>query len=409
MDIRSKREKAKELRQAGDLPNAWLIYEELWSHTGEQIDAAGKVNCLRKQGKLEEAKALVASLEVSAASNSWLKLEAIWTYVGLLKAIPSGTPLQSVVELARKITELNPEPLPLQLAVFSVLKAAKQPMNCAVMCEWSELLNPQQLNDKPPVHNGKAGWSDRESWYNYRLSCLFGNKRFSEVVKMANEAAEAFPRRKNYRRWQAKALCESNQLKEGLSIYKDLCRDPRSDWWLLSEYSRYLAESGEQAEALILMCRAAQGRAEPGHMVKLYGDLGRQFRQIGEHELAKAHFSLALAIRRENGWNLGSELLTEAGEVPHTKATAFRLCRDAWVKYAAPPKERKLEGRIGNLNPSAGYCFITASTGESVFAHVSDLPPGAVAGARVTFVAVPSYDKKKDREGLKARNIQAKS
>ena len=53
------------------------------------------------------------------------------------------------------------------------------------------------------------------------------------------------------------------------------------------------------------------------------------------------------------------------------------------------------------------FCFITAEGGQSYFCLKADLPKGIADGANLVFDAVPSFDKKKNKEAWKAVNVRA--
>jgi hypothetical protein len=52
------------------------------------------------------------------------------------------------------------------------------------------------------------------------------------------------------------------------------------------------------------------------------------------------------------------------------------------------------------------FCFIVTENGEDIFCVNSNLPENSNNGDEVIFDAIPSYDKKKQRDSWKAINLR---
>ena len=409
MNLKEEREQAKTYRKTEQYSDAHDLYTALWIKTEDPSDRAGVLHCLRKLGRLGEARELADELVTRFPDHKWSRIEAIWTYVDVLGKASDKMPLAQTLDIATKIRGLDPDPLPLKLAVFTVLKQAKAQGMWRTVSDWVLLLTPDSLNDQPREFEGRPGWSEQAQWYNYRVKGLVECESYEEAIEQAIAAAAAFPnQRRFFLRLQAKALCLFGQATEGLFLYKDLCSGPRVEWWLLHEYAAFLAAEGNVDEALRKMCQAAQSNAKLSMMVTLLYDLGQLFKQAGDHETAQAHFSLVRGIREKEGWSIPPELGLAIAHEQLSYPDALRACRGAWAKQSAlhhQKTSRKLTGQISQLRDERAYCFIKTTHGEDVYVSVSDLPQGIKEGAKVSFTAVPSFDKKKNREGWRAKRV----
>jgi len=56
--------------------------------------------------------------------------------------------------------------------------------------------------------------------------------------------------------------------------------------------------------------------------------------------------------------------------------------------------------------PERMFCFIVSKTGDSYFCFKADLPEDITDKAILVFDAIPSFDKKKNKQSWKAINIR---
>lgn len=64
-----------------------------------------------------------------------------------------------------------------------------------------------------------------------------------------------------------------------------------------------------------------------------------------------------------------------------------------------------MRGKILLGNPERPFCFIQGDNRESFFCFKSDLPKGVNDKETVSFNAIPSFDKKKNKESWRAADI----
>ncbi|OPY75336.1 MAG: hypothetical protein A4E65_03600 [Syntrophorhabdus sp. PtaU1.Bin153] len=108
-----------------------------------------------------------------------------------------------------------------------------------------------------------------------------------------------------------------------------------------------------------------------------------------------------------------------AGSVPPANfKTTLAKCRDFWVRSAEEEMDprarmlrnekirRDLRGRLMIAKPDRPFCFISSESEDSYFCLKSELPQGATDRDEVVFDAVPSFDRKKNRQSWKAVNVR---
>lgn len=421
-----KSRKANELRKAGEFPGAQHLYEAIWTECKDKYAGAGLLHCLRKQSKLQEASAVADDLIGDCEDCDWARKEVIWTLLkGRLTTLAENGHLSEIIPQAEIIMSLRPEDLAAKLTVFSVLKAAKEAGKWDIVKEWTEKINPNSLSIDPiKLDNGRDGWSDQAQWYNFRINALIETENAESAVPMLEHLIQKFPgQRKFFLRLKALALRKMGQLPEAEVVYSNLCKRKQTDWWLLHEYAIVVRDLGRKEDALTLMCTAALNNPKLEMMVSMFVDMGELCLDLGKSTEAKDHFHLAKLVREENGWSMPQSLLiglaktattTESKET--TLREAFKRCRAFWnlttdvdsqrMENCRPSIRRNLQGRLSLGHIDRQFCFIKTKTDGDVFCYKSELPGGIADGDLVQFDAVPSFDKKRNRQGLKGRNVR---
>ena len=423
-------QKANELRKRGDFEEALSIYKDLWSKRGNQYDGAGLLHCLRKLELFDEAIVLADELIVKYPDFQWCQLEVIWTYInGMLNKLEDDAPLEIVVPIAQKIMALNPKDLAAKLTVFKVLKSAKKSVDWKTINEWVVKLNPQSLNTEPMTDRlGREGWSDRSLWYNYRIKGLVEKGEQNEAITLVDEISGLYPKQeKFFLRLKALAYYQLGNLLESENVYQNLCSSHNCDWWLFHEYAKVVRDLGKSEVALKLMYQAASRNSKLELMVSLFEDIGMLCKEMGKNEEARIHLILCNNVRHEQNWSINESALSNINELngiignsdePNSLKEALNICRSYWkilVDDERTPKgrlkdKRKIRkdilGKISFGRSDQPFCFITVEGEESIFCYKSDLPHDVGNGDEILFDAIPSFDKKKNKQSWKASNIQ---
>jgi len=427
------KQKANELRKAGKYDEALEIYNHLWATEKDAYIGAGMLHCLRKLRRYDEAVPLADKIANEYPDIVWCRTEAIWTYIeGRIYKLGSDASLKDVKEIANKILQLNPEPIPLKLAVFRVMKAAKAINDWRTVNEWVTKVDPNTLSSKPMTdESGREGWSDQSLWSNYRIYALIETGHAEDAIKIVDDVIERFPKqRKFFLRLKALANYKLGNFEESEKIYADLCKRYKSDWWLIHEFAKVIRDLGRKEDALQLMYKSAIGSPKLEPLVTLFEDIGILCKDLGIHTEARAHLALSKHVRNEQGWAISEKLNNAINELnkilgdnnePGSIGEALKVCKSVWQNALGAEdlshdkkgdhrhEKRGLKGKL-SLGPSSRpYCFINTLDNEAYFCLKKDLPSGVKDGCIVFFDATPSYDKKKQRDTWQAINITVKN
>jgi hypothetical protein len=248
---------------------------------------------------------------------------------------------------------------------------------------------------------------------------------------LAKAAIERFPRQgKFFKRLHALSTLRLSRLTEAESIYSHLCKSGRPEWWILHEYAQVLKELGRPMEALNVMCKAAASHKKLEMLVSLISDIGFLCHELRMEEEARNHLLLCKYVRQEQGWSipqsidatisvLDGEMAGTAG--PNSLKASLAKCRDFWlytIEESIDPRARSLkdekvrralQGRLVIGRLERPFCFISSGDGDSYFCLKADLPKTVNDGDVLIFDAVPSFDKKRNRQPWKAVNIRTDS
>jgi tetratricopeptide (TPR) repeat protein len=429
-NLTEQEQKAIGFRKTGNFKEALPLYRNLYKETEDKFDGAGLLHCLRKLELFDEAIVFADELIVRYPDFEWCRNEVIWTYIqGVVNKFVEEESLEKVIEVANKIMSFRPTGLARKLTVFKVLKSAKSSNHWEIVNEWVIKIAPDSLSAKPMTDDsGREGWSDQSLWYNYRINGLIekGNKK--EAINTVDEILERFPKqRKFFLRLKARANYLLEKLPESEKIYKNLCSGYKPDWWMLHEYAKVVRDIGRREDALKLMYQAASGNYKLESMVSLIVDIGMLCKELGKYEEARVHLVLCKYVRNEKRWTVPESIMSTVNDLnkiignnkePSSLKEALRICRSEWNKLLCKEndlknlsyKNRKIKkGLVGKVSLGRSdrpFCFIIAKDEQSFFCYKSDLPPDITDGIEVTFNAIPSFDKKKNKESWKASNVR---
>ncbi len=431
-DTNQQKIEANSLRKKGQIKEALPLYRELWGKTGDEFDGAGLIHCLRKMELFDEAIVLADEILKKYPDFEWGRNESIWAYIqGTLSVLGEETPIQTLVDKANHIMSLNPKGLAEKTVVFKVLKLAKSSNHWGIVNEWVTKIDPSSLGVNPTTtDSGREGWSEQSQWYNYQLRGIIeeynDNKELEEALTLADKAIQLFPKQSKFF-LRLKALAHSNlgNYVESAEIYNNLCSRPNPDWWLLHEYAKIHQAQGREEEALMLMYQAASGHHKLESMVNLFLDIGMLCLKLKKFGEARAHLALCKYVREERGWGIPEQITPTINSInqqfndsePSSQKEAYDICRSEWRKQLHEEdlrqdivEERKarmgLTGKINSIDDERPYCFIITKEGNSFFCSKSELPATINNGDEVSFDAIPSYDKKKQRDSWRAANIK---
>lgn len=420
---------AHKLRKAGRYSDALNLYQEVWDKSHDKYAGAGMLNCLRKLSLLDEAVSHANVLISKFPDFDWCRLEVIWTYIeAFLENLEPKVPLENVVHFANKILILNPEGFALNKVVFTVLKAAKMVNNWAVIRQWVDKLDPSLLStEQMEDSSGRKGWSQQALWFNYKIRSLVEKEEYYQAITLVENSSGKFPysQQKFFIRLKALAQYRLGNLIEAESLYSSLCKNNKPDWWLLYEYARVISDSGRKEEGLRKMYQAAQGSNRIEALVALFYDIGILCRDLHRNVEARDHLILSRTIREKHDWKvpqliedtiLELNILIGNEQKVRTIDEILRQCNGYWRQYSVQGEvsngrgkqkvRSNLSGKVKLGYPERPFFYIETQQKESIFGYKTDLPDSIVEEDVVNFDAIPSFDKKKNKESWKARNIK---
>ncbi|MGH8544346.1 MAG: tetratricopeptide repeat protein [Gammaproteobacteria bacterium] len=422
---------ANDLRKKGEFDKALALYRELSKDDADSYAAAGLLHCLRKLHLFDEALPLCTNSVQNHIAFDWYRNEVIWTFIqGKLEKLAESVPVEQVVSVAGSILALEPKDNGTKWRiVHRVIKAAKARHRWDVVSEWIETVNPDELSTIPMKNDrGRDGWCPQAIWYHYRIRSTIEVSDKEQSLSLAERATGLFPQQgKFFKRLEALANLRLARLVDAERIYSNLCSTGRPDWWILHEYAQVLREMGKTELALRLMCKAAASHKRLESLVSLFSDIGFLCNERQLKEEARNHLTLCKYIREEKGWSISNSLNSALANLdnelsnvaaPTDLVTALEACKKFWFRSVGAVEEshrpslknrgirRMLQGKLSMGQPDKSFCFISSANRESYFSLKGDLPKGATNGAMLEFDAIPSFDKKKNRESWKAVNIR---
>ncbi len=422
-------QKANELRKNKEFENALVLYRKLSKDSSDSYSAAGLLHCLRKLKQFDEALSLCSEPSRTHLALDWYKNEVIWVFIeGKLNRLDDTASLEDLVRTAESILALQPQDTTTKWTVVRrTLKAAKSKSRWDLVFKWTKFVDPRDLSTKPIKDDrGRDGWCDKSIWYNCRIRSLIeiGNKE--EAIQLAQQATDLFPKQaKFFGRLEALANLQLGRLIEADRLYKKVSSTWR-DWWILHEHGEVLQKLGKSQDALKTMCQAALSSSKLETMVSLFSDIGFLCLEMELKEDARNHLVLCKNVREQQEWSIpetvSSTLMELNSQLPASNfltdlKSVLDACRSFWSRSigtedeatrSSPKKgiKRALKGKLILGSSEKPFCFISASANESIYCLKSDLPRDIAIGTLLEFDAVPSFDKKKNKESWKAVNIR---
>lgn len=414
------------LRKSKEYQKALDIYWQLEEEQTDEFIAAGLLHCLRKLKLYDEATQALNKYSKQNFKLDWYNNEVIWTLIqGKLERSIEELSLNEMVSIANQILSLNPTDISSKWRVVSrVLKKAKLQNRWDIIDQWISQINYNDLSTDPIISGEERGWSDQAVWYNYFIPLKIKKKEFEQAISLAESAAKEFRyQSKFFLRFKAIAYIKMEKITEAKYVYKQLCNTPNPEWWLLQDYARVLRDSGEIKDSLKLMCKAAEKNKRLQSLVAVFADIGFICMDLDKHEEARDHLLLCKLVRLDQGWSVPDSVAQaiqkfESSEVSKKKSPVMikdllNDCRKFWITTIGKPdertevkKRRSLQGKLELGRSDRPYCFIKTDNGDSYFCSKQSLPKNITDKAEVIFDAVPSYDKKKQKNSWKATHVR---
>lgn len=417
--------KAEALRKAEIFGRAAKAFKEYWDQTGDPEAGWRYAHCMRKSGYWETALGLLNELAEFYPELDDIREERVWAlYEGRLLPAKAKGECQPIIEAAREMVAAEAEGAPLKMAVFAVVAAAKTRGHWKLVSAWCDLLEPDKLDNKPRSAGKGSIPSDRERWYFAKVKSLINLEDWHLAAAVAEDACREFPTNTNFVRWKANSWAGLGLPADAVELLNTL--RPRIPWYALADMARYTMELEQVEEAWELALEAAVAVGQDSAKVNLWELMARLALATAQPEAALTHAGLMQAVRNEESWPLRpsqQELIctvlqeNSLATLPSKASQQWKkLCKTHWGRFAespsastssTPPKE-KIEGKVTNWDVERTFAFLAPIDGdEEVFVLSKDIPEKARHnGARVKFRPIKHFDKRKNRESLRAVQLE---
>jgi hypothetical protein len=424
------RQQAKQLVASQSWADARPLLEELWSLDDHRLlDSLPLIKVLRKLNKPKLARdvARQAARELKQLPEKdeefWRKTKAIlytqaaWTIYDMeVKGSENAGQLgKACWDIRRTLEEGGGDRMdPYAPWVRSMLSFTKQALvlgQSANALKELEFADPARLSSErwtPP--NGKPQFSDREQWY-LRMAKALDGEQLWEKLKLHCEAGrsdQTFGERTSlflgFR--LAHALLKLGEGKQALEHYRILLAHKR-EWWIGDSYAHALGELGERKLALREGLIALLDSHFFEGSVNLALTVGELALAEGGAELAGLCRQFVEVTRQAHGWPIKEDLQARLDKLPTSDSLdAGKLQQQLrhhiyrFLDEIDPPRE----GVLQSILPNGKMGFVREDSGES---HALFLRGDAIKqGDRLTFRAVPNWDRKKERMGSVAIHVR---
>ncbi len=417
--------KAEALRKAEIFGRAAKAFRAFWDETCDPEAGWRYAHCLRKSGYHEMGLGLLFELEQEYPEHPEIRQELIWgIYEGRLLPAKQQGDSQATVQAAREMVAAEASGTALKLAVFAVMGAAKTKGQWRLVSNWCDLLDPAELSAeaRSVAANGKIP-SDRERWYFAKIKALLNLEEWHVAAEVTQSACADFPGNQDFVRWKANSWAGLGRLREAIELLESL--RPRIAWYALADMARYSFELEDVEGAWNLATEAARAFGHDSAKVNLWELMARCALALGQTDVALHHIGLMEAVRREQGWplrpshlSLIDAVLAENGLGRLTEKPSRdwkSQCREHWgaprevsLPSSFCPAGEQHQGKVVSWNPERSFAFILPQGGgEQVFVLAHELPEEARRnGVRVTYETIKHFDKRKNRESLRAVRVR---
>ncbi|MEW6284098.1 MAG: hypothetical protein AB1758_36125, partial [Candidatus Eremiobacterota bacterium] len=227
---------AEALRKAGQWARAGRYFHNSLKERPIAGAAWRYAFCLRKAGYPEAALAMCQRAVDRWPDEKAVRWELVWClYAARLRPAQEREDEEGVLQAAREMVRAGAEELPLQLAVFASVGAAKRKGHWGEVSGWCDRLDPLQLSAEPNRFEGRRIPSMRERWYYAKLKALVHLEEWEPGRVVARQAREQFPTSLDFRRWEAACLAGLGEVEAAVGLLEPHRAERRKQWYVLSD------------------------------------------------------------------------------------------------------------------------------------------------------------------------------
>ena len=434
IDKRQILDDATVLRKQDRFEEAIVLFEPIWvEHRGSMTewDCWSFALCLRKTGQVQEALDLCSFVH---ETNPKIKINndeyARCIYELEIKGLrPTEVTQQEgkFLSAVQKIVQLTKQDRysPFERAVMACLRYlnSKQNIPYAQVIEWTDRLDPSQLQSVSLIYEGQDGKqyelpSYKENWYSYRTKALDKLKRYEECLALSQEALETLSEfhydNDAWFHWRiGKSMYSLGRISEAIEILES-DKKLQKEWYAQHLLSKAYFDIKNIEKSFQYAAEAALNHGERKNKYRLFLHMAELYETRQDVELAHRHIELALVAHAEQPTDRLPGKLNQAmrkydiSEIPQSSTRdLFNSLRPVWqaIKLADLPSAT---GTIVKVLPHGKAGFIKAEDGASHYFSTKSFQGKAKEikqGLPVKFHIKPSYDPRKEQESTEAVHI----
>jgi tetratricopeptide (TPR) repeat protein len=310
---------------------------------------------------------------------------------------------------------------PYTMTVFKTLNylSEKSIYPANKILEWTEKLNPAQLDGKPFAFTDKTGTnreiaSQKEQYYMYRTRALLEKGDFEECIKLCKEALSVFEHlhynNEIWFEWRV-ALCYEGlgKLDEALQRMQTLL-SRKNEWYIHKEIAQIYLKQEKYKQSLQHAVDSALCFGDANKKLRLFRMMADLLFKLNKPSEAKLHLEYIYRLRQDCGYpadmglmQLTSELQMNISSTVSMKEFERRIVK-VWngLKY----EDKVLHsGKIKSLLPDGKAGFVESNNGKSYYFKTNQFKGKPQVGLKVVFYLEEGFDAKKNRKTMNAVNV----
>jgi tetratricopeptide (TPR) repeat protein len=285
--------------------------------------------------------------------------------------------------------------------------------------EWTEKLNPAQLDEKTFTFTDKTGKnreiaSQKEQYYMYRSRALLEKGNFEECIKLCKEALSVFDRlhygNEIWFEWRIALSFEGlGKLDEAIQKMKSLLLR-KNEWFIQKEIAQIYLKQEKYEQALQYALDSALCFGDMDKKLRLFRMMADLLFKLNKPDEAKLHLEYIYRLRQDCACPLDYELLQLINDLQIDISSAINIkeferhITKVWneLKYG---QKIRYSGKIKSLLPNGKAGFVETTDGKSYYFKINQFKGKPQLGLKVVFYLEEGLDTKKNKKTMNAVNI----
>jgi tetratricopeptide (TPR) repeat protein/cold shock CspA family protein len=374
-------------------------------------------------GRYEEASNFGENAMSVYPDDKYIRTEMNWLlYDSKFKAAFEKKDLGQTVFLAKKLIGFPQDDFMTKIVSDKIVELSKERKQWDVLLEWAQKIQVSTLSpDKKTSSDGKSYMSEKEKWFINVSRAYLESEQYDKAVEYSNSGLSEFEESTHLQRTKALGLINLGQINEGKRLLNLLLKDDTRSWYVYSDLAEVEYKEANYSECLRLLSLAVDNRQSEKYKITSYLQLAVTAYKMSNFEFALLHAKLAQLIRQKEGWKESDELSNLISQIKErleskkfdeisgisVQSKLSKLCESARNQVIEKYESRET-GVVGQVIPGKDFTFIRIDgTNTDIFVKINEIPSSLrVPGSHVSFVKVPSFDRKKQQDSLKAIKLR---